>query len=141
MLLAALSPPTRSGRRLVVLLVEDHADTRQMYAEFLRPSFEVIQASDGQNALDAIRARKPDVLVTDISLPGMDGFQLIERMRQDPATRSIPVVCLSGHGGDVHEERARGAGARLIQKPCLPDALADTIIELLRRPDDAGSAS
>ena len=112
--------------------MEDHADTRQMYAEFLRSTFEILEAGTGPQALEMARARPPAVVVTDLSLPGMDGFELIARMRSDPAMRAVPVVCISGYSGESHEARARAAGCdRVIQKPCLPDRLADAIGEVL----------
>ena len=132
MLLCALATPPTSQRGPLVLLVEDHADTRQMYAEFLRGTFEILEAGTGTQALEIVRARPPAIVVTDLSLPGMDGFELIARMRRDPAMRAVPVVCISGYGGEGHEERARAAGCdRIIQKPCLPDRLAEAIGEVL----------
>ena len=132
MLLLALATPPHSSKGPLVLLVEDHTDTRQMYAEFLRTSFDIVEAADGLQALELARARQPAVVVTDLSLPGMDGFELIAQIRVDPAMRTVPVVCLSGYGGEGHEERARAAGCdRILQKPCLPDRLADAIGEVL----------
>jgi CheY-like chemotaxis protein len=126
----------------LVLLVEDHQDTRQMYAEFLGPSFEVIPAANGEEALAALRARRPDLVITDLSLPGMDGFELIAHIRRDPSLRAIPIVCLSGYGGHAHEQRARAAGSdRILQKPCMPDALADVIRELIRDTAERSSNS
>jgi DNA-binding response OmpR family regulator len=117
-----------------VLLVEDHEDTRLMYAEFLGDAFEVIQASDGEGALEAMRARTPDLVITDVSLPGVDGFELINRMRRETTLASVPVICLSGYSTDALEERAREVGcARLLQKPCLPDALAATVQGVLKK--------
>jgi len=131
-LLFALASQPPSAKGPLVLLVEDHADTRQMYAEYLRGSFEILEAGTGVQALEMARARPPAVVVTALSLPGMDGFELIAHMRSDPAIRAVPVVCLSGYGGEGHEERARAAGCdRIIQKPCLPDRLADAIGEVL----------
>jgi CheY-like chemotaxis protein len=115
-----------------VLIVEDHADTRLMYVEFLKMSFDVVEAADGRSALDAVRTHQPDAIVTDMSLPGMDGFEFVERVRRDPVAGGTPVVCLSGFGGDDYEERARRVGCDLlVQKPCLPDALVTAINEVL----------
>lgn len=115
-----------------VLLVEDHQDTRQMYAEFLGLDFEVVTAADGEQALDLMRSTLPDVLVTDLSLPGIDGFELIARVRADVSFSAIPVICLSGYGGHAHEQRARAAGCdRILQKPCMPDRLAEIVAELV----------
>ena len=130
-------PADRDDARPVVLLVEDHADTRQMYAEYLGALFRVIEAADGHEALERLRAQTPDLLITDISLPRVDGFELIAAMRADPALRATPVICLSGYGGHAHEARAREAGCdRILQKPCMPDALAEAVAELLRQSRD-----
>jgi two-component system CheB/CheR fusion protein len=116
-----------------VLLVEDHQDTRQMYAEFLGIEFEVVTAADGEQALDLMRSHLPDVLVTDLSLPGIDGFELIARVRGDASFPAIPIVCLSGYGGHAHEQRARAAGCdRILQKPCMPDKLSEIVAELVQ---------
>jgi len=118
-----------------VLLVEDHADTRQMYAEFLGAHFEVITAVDGEDALKTLRIHVPDVIVTDLSLPGMDGFELIAKVRADLMFQSIPIICLSGYGGYEHEDRARAAGCdRLLQKPCMPDELAAIVSDVIAHP-------
>jgi CheY-like chemotaxis protein len=118
--------------RPVIVLVEDHQDTRQMYAEFLSASFEVLPAADGLQAVDIMRTARPDLLITDLSLPGMDGFELVARIRNDPRLRRIPIICLSGYGGHAHEQRARDAGCdRILQKPCMPDALSEIALEVL----------
>lgn len=120
-----------SGRPVIVL-VEDHQDTRQLYAEFLSVSFHVLPAADGPGALEIMRAQRPDLLITDLSLPGMDGFELVSRVRNDPLMKGVPVICLSGYGGHAHEQRARDAGCdRIMQKPCMPDALAEVALEVL----------
>jgi CheY-like chemotaxis protein len=114
------------------VLVEDHQDTRQMYAEFLSASFEVLPAADGLQAVDIMRTARPDLLITDLSLPGMDGFELVARIRKDPRLGRIPIICLSGYGGHAHEQRAREAGCdRILQKPCMPDALSEIALEVL----------
>lgn len=123
--------PTRRDVPLI-LLVEDHQDTRQMYAEFLAIGFDVLTAPDGEQALDTVRRRHPDLVITDLSLPGIDGFQLIAAVRNDAAFREIPIICLSGYGGFAHEQRARAAGCdRILQKPCMPDTLAEVAAELI----------
>jgi CheY-like chemotaxis protein len=103
-----------------------------MYVEYLSGTFEVIAAGDGHEALAQARKHRPDAVVTDLSLPGIDGFELVTRLRRDPVTSDAAVVCLSGFSGRVHEERARDAGVdRVVEKPCLPDALVQAIIETL----------
>src|SRR5215204_900827 len=108
----------------VVLLVEDHVDSRQMYAEFLRMHFDVVEAGDGVDALQLMEQQRPDIVVTDLALPVMDGFELVERMRSDERLRDVPVIALSGFSGAEYEDRARAAGSNVIlRKPCLPDEL------------------
>ena len=105
-----------------------------MYAEFLSASFEVLQGADGPGALEMVRGRRPDLIITDLSLPGMDGFELISRIRSDPLMEAVPVICLSGYGGHAHEQRAREAGCDcILQKPCMPDALAAVALEVLQK--------
>ena len=117
----------------VLLLVEDHADTRTMYADFLRNLFEVDQAADGEEALAFMRKRAPDLIITDLSLPRVDGFELVKRIRGDQALQNVPVICLRGYSDDAHERVALEAGAdQVLQKPCLPDRLAKAAITLLR---------
>ena len=99
--------------RPVVLLVEDHTDTRQMYAEFLGASFDVLQAADGQQALDVLARRVPAIVITDISLPGMDGFELIRRMRGNQTTSGVPVICLYDHE-EIGSESATGAAGSIL---------------------------
>lgn len=119
----------------VVLLVEDHQDTRQMYAQFMETDYRVLEAGSGGEAMRVLTLQRPDVLVTDLSLPDFDGFELIQRIRFDPLLQGLPIICLSGYGGFANEQRARDLGCkRLLQKPCLPDTLADTVAEVLRAP-------
>lgn len=118
--------------RPIVLLVEDNRDSRQMYAAFLSEAFEVLTASDGTHALDLVRASRLDLLITDISLPGLDGFQLCEAIRNDPTISELPIICLSGHGGREHHARAREVGCNsVLQKPCMPDVLLRRAWDLL----------
>jgi len=125
-----------------VLLVEDHEDTRQMYAEFLGMSFDVLTAPDGEKGLALLRERRIDLVITDLSLPGMNGFELVTAVRNDPALRGTPIICMSGYGGLAHENRAREAGCnRILQKPCMPDALADMAAELIREAAERGTGS
>jgi two-component system cell cycle response regulator DivK len=126
----------------LVLLVEDHPDTRLMYSEFLGADFQVMQAADGETALATMRAHTPDLVITDFSLPVLDGFELTARMRKDEALAKIPVICLSGYGGPAHEQRARAAGCdRLLQKPCLPETLVAAVEDLLRGRTSGGEDS
>ena len=130
--------PARGGGALrTVLLVEDHVDSRAMYAEFLRLDFDVVEAGDGVAALELMEHTCPDVIVTDLALPRMDGFELIQRIRQDARLRHVPVIALSGYSGAEHEDRAMEAGSdRVLLKPCLPETLAQAVASTtIRRKD------
>ena len=137
MILFALAFPSPPVRRARVLLVEDHQDTRQMYAEYLQLFFDVIEAADAHEALSLAGRHPPDIVVTDVSLPGMDGLELIARLRTASATSRTPMITLSGYGEPCNERPAE----RALLKPCLPDALAAAITELLAdaRPRSARS--
>ncbi len=125
-----------SPSRPNVLLVEDHPDSRQMYAEFLSDAFEVLTAADATRALDIVRGARIDLLITDLSLPGLDGFQLCEAIRLDLSISPMPIICLSGYSGHDHDARAREVGCdRILQKPCMPDVLLRIVRDLLTAQD------
>jgi CheY-like chemotaxis protein len=116
-----------------VLIVDDFEDNRAMYAEFLRYSgFEVIEASNGAEAIERATAGEPDVIVMDLSLPVLDGWEATRRLKADPRTRHIPVIALTGHALEGHSQGAREAGCDwFLAKPCLPETLLETLNDLL----------
>jgi CheY-like chemotaxis protein len=117
-----------------VLLVEDDRDTRQMYSEFLSYSgLEVTEAPTGYRALERAREHRPDVVVTDIAMPGMDGLELSRTLRREDATSDVPIIAVSGNAS----ERAREAGCNVVlEKPCAPDRLLHVIEDVLREDHD-----
>ena len=117
----------------LVLVVDDFQDNREMYAEFLVFSgFRVIQASNGKEALDQAFANRPDVIIMDLSLPVMDGWEATRRLKADRRTRAIPVVALTGHAMAGHSKGALEAGCdSFVAKPCLPDQLVAEIRKML----------
>ena len=129
-----------SGPSLVVLLVEDHLDTRQMYVMFMADRYQFMEAGSGAAALTLMRERRPDAVVTDLALPDGDGLQILAEMRRDTGLQDVPVICLSGYGdGDDTGRRARDAGfTRLLQIPCRPDTLADALEEVLGNRNQRG---
>jgi CheY-like chemotaxis protein len=134
------NPAKQPGRPRKVLIVDDFEDNRAMYAEYLRYSgFEVIEASNGVEAIDRARDASPDVVVMDLSLPVLDGWEATRRLKADVRTRHIPVVALTGHALEGHSQGAREAGCDwFLAKPCLPETLLSTLNELLSR-DPASS--
>jgi CheY-like chemotaxis protein len=113
-----------------VLLVEDDSDTREMYSFYLSYSgLHVTEARTGRRALERAREDRPDVVVTDIAMPEMDGLELSRRLRAEEPTHDVPIIAVSGQASD----RARQAGADVVlEKPCDPDQLLHAIEGVLR---------
>ncbi len=109
----------------LALLVDRDADTRRMYRECLNIGhWSVDEAADGREALAKAIAVHPDLLVTETRLLGMNGYDLCAVLRRDPATRTIPIVVVTGDAFEKDVERARRAGAdTVLIKPCLPETL------------------
>jgi two-component system, cell cycle response regulator DivK len=116
-----------------VLLVDDYPDAREMYSEFLRFSgFEVIEASNGIEAIQRAIETSPDIVLMDMSLPVMDGWEATRRIKADHRTSGIPVVAITGHAVTSMFEGARRAGCdAFIAKPCLPEDLVKEINTVL----------
>ena len=123
-------------REPLVLVVDDFQDNREMYAEYLAFSgFRVIQAANGKEALDQAFANRPDIIIMDLSLPVMDGWEATRRLKADQRTNAIPVVALTGHAMQGHSKGAIEAGCdSFVAKPCLPDQLVAEIRKMLSTP-------
>ena len=117
----------------LVLVVEDYQDAREMYAAYLQFSgFQVAEATNGVEAIDKSIELMPDIILMDLALPKMDGWEATRRLKMDERTRHIPVVALTGHALAGHAEGARQAGCdSFVTKPCLPDALVAEIHRML----------
>ncbi len=115
----------------LILVVDDYADAREMYVEYLQFSgFRVAEAANGHEAVERATTLRPDLILMDLSLPGMDGWEATRRLKSDPRTEGIPVVALTGHALEGAADTARRAGCdAFIVKPCLPD---DLVIEVRR---------
>jgi two-component system, cell cycle response regulator DivK len=116
-----------------VLVVEDYQDAREMYAAYLQFSgYRVAEAANGLEALDKTRELMPDIILMDLALPKMDGWEATRRLKADDRTKHIPIVALTGHALAGHAEGARQAGCdAFVTKPCLPDALVTEIERML----------
>jgi CheY-like chemotaxis protein len=123
-------------RLATVLIVDDFEDNRQMYAEFLTYSgYQVLEATDGAEAIAKAKELAPDLVVMDLSLPVMDGWEATRRLKGDPTTRHIPILALTGHSFDGHSQEARDAGCDgFLAKPCLPERLLQAIRQMLSSP-------
>ena len=119
--------------RQLVLVVEDYQDAREMYAAYLQFSgFAVAEAGNGVEAIEKTHELLPDIVLMDLALPRMDGWEATRRLKNDERTRHIPIVALTGHALAGHAEGARDAGCdAFVTKPCLPDALVAEIRRLL----------
>jgi two-component system cell cycle response regulator DivK len=121
--------------RPLVLIVEDQADLRQLYAQQLTLSgFDVIEAGNGADAITHTGAQQPDVVLMDLSLPVVDGWEATRRLKSDARTAHIPVVALTAHDGSGELQRATNAGCDwFVPKPCPPDALITELRRVLAR--------
>jgi len=120
-----------------ILIVEDNADVRRFYCrEFERAGCEVRVATNGREALVSIQAAMPDVVLLDLKMPEMDGFEVLGAMRGTPALSTIPVVILSARGDPTEIERALTLGARdyLVKSATTPDKVVERIRSLLGEP-------
>ena len=122
--------------RPMVLIAEDQPELRQLYAQQLSMSgFEVIEAANGAEAIDLTSARLPDVILMDLSMPVVDGWEATRRLRADRRTAHIPVVALTAHDGSGELQRATNAGCNwFVPKPCPPDALITEVRRVLSIP-------
>ncbi len=129
----------RSDGRPRVLLVDDYPDAREMYGEYLEYSgYEVIEAANGVEALQRAVDDKPDIILMDLSLPVMDGWEATRRLKADARTARIPIVALTGHALAGISEGARQAGCdAFVTKPCLPEDLVVQIRRVLEHADAA----
>ncbi len=117
----------------LILIVDDFADNRAMYVEYLAFSgFRVEEAANGKEAVEKARELLPDLVVMDLALPIMDGWEATRLIKNDPRTSRIPVVALTGHALDRHSKKAKEAGCDdFLSKPCLPDTLVERARQLV----------
>jgi len=126
----------------LILVVEDYDDAREMYVEYLTfTGFRVESATNGVEAIEMTQRLKPDLVLMDLALPKLDGWEATRRLKSDRATAHIPVIALTGHALAGHAERAREAGCdSFITKPCVPDELVSEINRVLEGRHAAGAA-
>jgi two-component system, cell cycle response regulator DivK len=126
---------SRDPAQPLVLIVEDDRSTRLLYRECLsHAGFRTIDAHNGHQALEKAQALQPDAVLTDLAVPGMDGFEFCRALQRSDATRAIPVLAVTGHAEYLDQpERFRQAGiTRVLTKPCAPDAIVRELRRLLQ---------
>jgi two-component system cell cycle response regulator DivK len=120
--------------RPLVLLVEDDRDGRLLFAVWLQDAgFRVETAHNGLQALDRAFDILPDAILTDLHIPGIDGYELTRRVKSDPRTSAIPVLAVTGYAPFTQDpSRADRAGCdAVLPKPCDPDDLTSTLRTLI----------
>ena len=118
----------------LVLIVEDDLSTRILYREYLQhEGFRTVDAHNGHQALEKARDLCPNAVLTDLAVPGMDGFELCRALQQSALTRTIPILAVTGHSEYLeHPDRFTQAGiAHVLIKPCAPDVIAYELRRLL----------
>lgn len=126
----------RSGIGVVqkrILLVDDYPDALEIWGLYLRSmGYDVIEAADGLKAVEQAHLYKPDIIVLDLELPGITGFEAAVRLRKSAPTRDIPLIAATGYSHVKQLDQARASGFdAIIVKPCEPAALVAEIERLL----------
>lgn len=117
---------------MLVLLVEDHEDTRDAMVMYLKVyGIQTETADAGQQVLSMATRLIPDVVVMDLGLPGMNGWEATRQLKSEPRTAHLPIIALSAHASATDEEQALEVGcAAYLRKPCLPSDLLATILRV-----------
>lgn len=117
-----------------VLLIDDSLDQLDLYELALSDRYELESAADGETGIRFAATHLPDVVLVDLAMPRMDGWEVCRRLKSDPATATIPLIILTAQDEPELEMKARQAGAvGLLHKPCTVDRLRDRIAAAIRR--------
>ena len=116
-----------------ILVVEDQEDNRQIIRDMLTfTDYEIMEAETGEQALEAVAKQRPDVILMDIQLPVMDGYETTRRIKADPVLRSIPIIAVTSYALSGEEQKARAAGCdEYVPKPYSPRQLRAKIRQYL----------
>ena len=117
-----MSDPQQMDTAPLVLVVDDVAHGREIFAEYLEfRGFRVATAADGLEALDKAFELLPDIILMDLSLPQLDGWEATKRLKGDDRTRTIPIIALTAHALASAHDKAKAAGCdSVVTKPCVP---------------------
>lgn len=120
-------------RKYLILIADDRASSRELLRVVLeRAGYDVLEAQDGEAALELIRTRKPDLILLDLQMPKLDGLAVLEAVRSDPRFASLPVVALTASAMRGDRERILEAGfTAYLAKPAGPELLRETVAKLL----------
>ena len=117
--------------RALVAVVEDNEDSRLLMRILLEEHWEVVDYEDGLAALDGLLASPPDLVLMDVSLPGMDGVNVVGRLRRDPRTERLPVIAVTAHSMTGDRERLIEAGFDdYLAKPIVDEQQLFALIDL-----------
>lgn len=123
--------------RCTVLLVDDAEENLDILVEILGEEVDLTVAMDGETALEIIEEERPDLILLDIEMPGMNGFDLCRRLHRSPETAAIPVIFLSGRTGEEDRATARQLGAvDFIAKPFVADKIRAIVHDVLHQAED-----
>jgi CheY-like chemotaxis protein len=115
-----------------ILIVEDVEYNRDLLVQLLEDEYEILTAADGAAGIEAAARERPDLILMDLSLPGVDGWEATRRLKAQTATEAIPVIALTAHAMQGDEERARACGCDdYLTKPIDEDQLFATVARLL----------
>ena len=116
-----------------ILIADDRSEVVELVKVTLEgEGYRTIDASDGREALEKIRKEKPDLVLLDIVMPKMDGFEVLSQLKKDPVLKEIPIIMLTAKGQKPDQEKGRRLGAQdYIAKPFSPSALLKRIEEIL----------
>ena len=130
-----LSKPGGGGPP-VILLVEDNLHNRRIFQGVLvHAGFQVFEAEDGGRALELAAEKRPDLILMDLSIPVVDGWECTRRLKADAALRAIPIVALTAHAMRGDEDRARAAGCDgYLSKPISPKRVVEEVKRILKLP-------
>ena len=134
LIFAGMATPGQPSEPLV-LIVEDDFATRAMYRDYLSQcGFRIIDAHNGHQALEKAQQWHPNAVLTDLGVPGMDGFEFCQALKQSADTRDIPILAVTGRSEYLEDQdRFKQAGiAHVLTKPCPPDLIAQELRRLLR---------
>jgi two-component system cell cycle response regulator DivK len=118
-----------------ILVVEDNEDNLTVLCDELEyVGYEVISAANGEEAIEKTFTERPDLILMDISIPVIDGWEATRRLKADPKTENIPIIALTAHAMAGDAEKAKAAGCDgYIAKPCTPDEVAAKVSHFFPR--------